>query len=86
MPPANGCSCSAARPPARRSRLRFPLYITREAMADYLGLTIETVSRQISALKREGLIGLGDNRTVHVPDFGRLIAESGDDADGGTLV
>jgi CRP/FNR family transcriptional regulator len=66
--------------------LRFPLYITREAMADYLGLTIETVSRQISALKREGLIGLGDNRTVHVPDFGRLIAESGDDADGGTLV
>jgi CRP/FNR family transcriptional regulator, anaerobic regulatory protein len=66
--------------------LRFPLYITREAMADYLGLTIETVSRQISALKREGQIDLCDNRMVHVADFGRLIAESGDDADGGTLV
>ena len=38
--------------------LRFPLYISREAMADYLGLTIETVSRQISPLRREGLIVL----------------------------
>jgi CRP/FNR family transcriptional regulator, anaerobic regulatory protein len=34
--------------------LRFPLYITRESMADYLGLTIETVSRQISTLKPRG--------------------------------
>jgi CRP/FNR family transcriptional regulator len=59
--------------------LRFPLYITREAMADYLGLTIETVSRQVSALRRDGLVALGDNRMVHVPDFARLIGEAGDD-------
>jgi CRP/FNR family transcriptional regulator len=65
--------------------LRFPLYITREAMADYLGLTIETVSRQISALKREGLFALLENRTVHIPDFARLLDEAGDDADGGPL-
>jgi CRP/FNR family transcriptional regulator len=65
--------------------LRFPLYITREAMADYLGLTIETVSRQISALRKDGLVELGENRMVHVPDFVRLIDESGDDADGGVL-
>lgn len=65
--------------------LRFPLYITREAMADYLGLTIETVSRQISALRRQGLIDLEENRIVHVPDFARLIDQSGDDADGGVL-
>lgn len=63
--------------------LRFPLYITREAMADYLGLTIETVSRQISALKREGLFSLRENRTVHIPDFARLLDEAGEDADGG---
>jgi CRP/FNR family transcriptional regulator len=65
--------------------LRFPLYITREAMADYLGLTIETVSRQISGLRKDGLVVLGENRMVHVPDFARLIDESGDDADGVVL-
>jgi CRP/FNR family transcriptional regulator len=59
--------------------LRFPLHITREAMADYLGLTIETVSRQISAFRREGLIELGENRMIHVPDFDRLVEESGGD-------
>lgn len=68
-----------------RDGLRFPLYITREAMADYLGLTIETVSRQITALRKDGLISLGESRMVHVPDFLRLIDESGDDADGGVL-
>jgi len=65
--------------------IEFPLYITREAMADYLGLTIETVSRQISALRREGIIELRENRMIHVPDLVRLIDESGDDADGGVL-
>jgi CRP/FNR family transcriptional regulator len=69
----------------RPGALVFPLYITREAMADYLGLTIETVSRQISALRRDGLIELGENRMVRVPDLLRLIDESGDDADGGVL-
>ena len=69
-----------------RGGLVFPFYITREAMADYLGLTIETVSRQISALRKEGLIDLNDNRMVRVPDFAALIEESGDDSDGGVLV
>ena len=54
-----------------------------EAMADYLGLTLETVSRQISALKRDGVIALEGNRRVTVPDFHRLALESGDDSDGG---
>jgi CRP/FNR family transcriptional regulator len=63
--------------------LVFDLPLTREAMADYLGLTLETVSRQISALKREGIIELAGKRTVHVPDIDRLIEEAADDADGG---
>ena len=46
-------------------------------MADYLGLTLETVSRQISALKRDGVIELEGKRHVIVPDFSRLVAESG---------
>lgn len=65
--------------------LVFPLHITREAMADYLGLTIETVSRQISALRRDGLIELRDHRFVHVLDFDRLQDRCAEDADGGGL-
>ncbi len=63
--------------------LQFALPLTREAMADYLGLTIETVSRQISALKKEGVIHLIDSRNVRVPDFAVLLDEAGDDSDGG---
>ena len=59
------------------------LPLGREAMADYLGLTLETVSRQISALRREGVIALEGSRRVVIPDFHRLAAESGDDSDGG---
>ncbi len=61
----------------------FDLPLTREAMADYLGLTLETVSRQISALKKDGVIELEGKRHVTVPDMGRLMEEAGDDADGG---
>ena len=63
----------------------FDLPLTREEMADYLGLTLETVSRQISALKREGLIALEGNRRVTVPDFNKLMDVTGDDSDGGML-
>lgn len=55
------------------------LPLTREAMAEYLGLTLETVSRQISALKSERIIRLDGNRRVHVPDIRRLLKETGDD-------
>ncbi|WP_010138424.1 transcriptional regulator FnrL [Oceanicola sp. S124] len=67
-------------------RIVFDLPLTREAMADYLGLTLETVSRQVSALKRDGVIELQGKRHVTVPDFSRLLEEAGDDADGGLLV
>jgi CRP/FNR family transcriptional regulator len=33
-------------------------------MADYLGLTIETVSRMMTSLTRRGLIALGARHTV----------------------
>ena len=66
--------------------LVFDLPLTREAMADYLGLTLETVSRQISALRKDGVIVLDGKRHVTVPDFGRLLDEAGDDNDGGFLV
>jgi CRP/FNR family transcriptional regulator len=66
--------------------IAFDLPLTREAMADYLGLTLETVSRQVSALKRDGIIHLEGKRHVTIPDMGRLIEEAGDDSDGGFLI
>lgn len=63
----------------------FDLPLTREAMADYLGLTLETVSRQISALKKDGVIRLEGKRNVTIPNFNRLLDEAGDDSDGGML-
>lgn len=66
-------------------RMEFELPLTREAMADYLGLTLETVSRQISALKRDGIISLEGKRRVVISNFDRLIEEAGDDADGGLV-
>lgn len=70
---------------SQTNRIVFDLPLTREAMADYLGLTLETVSRQISALKRDGVIELEGKRHVTIPDFQRLLDETGDDMDGGML-
>lgn len=62
------------------------LPLTREAMADYLGLTLETVSRQVSALKRDEVIVLDGKRRILIPDMERLLEEAGDDSDGGLPV
>lgn len=59
----------------------FDLMLTREAMADYLGLTLETVSRQMSALKGDGIIALESKRHVFVPDMDRLLEIAGDSAE-----
>ena len=63
----------------------FDLPLTREAIADYLGLTLETVSRQVSALRREGLIRLDGLRHITVPDMARLLLVAGEDAMSGDL-
>ena len=54
------------------------LPLTRDAMSDYLGLSLETVSRQFSKLKNEGLIRLDGKRKVFIPDVHALRAEAGD--------
>ena len=60
-------------------RVSIDLPITRAAMADYLGLTLETVSRQISALRNDGVIVLKGLRHVIMPNFDRLLTEAGSD-------
>jgi CRP/FNR family transcriptional regulator len=67
------------------SSFAFDLPLTREAMSDYLGLTLETVSRQMSALKKDGAIRLEGKRRIVIPDMDRLLEEAGDDSDGGFL-
>ena len=74
-----------ARQGTKTNSVAFDLPLTREAMADYLGLTLETVSRQISSLKKDGVITLEGKRHVIVHDIDRLMEEAGDDSDGGFL-
>ncbi len=50
----------------------FALPFDRQQMGDVLGLTIETVSRQLSRLKADGVIGLPDRRMVSIQDRRRL--------------
>jgi CRP/FNR family transcriptional regulator len=58
----------------RRGQVPDPITLpmTRSDIADYLGLTIETVSRTFSGLKKKGLIELQDTTHVHLVDRDRL--------------
>ena len=58
-------------------RVVFDLPLTRSDMADFLGLTIETVSRQISKLRNEGIVQIVNHRHVTVPNLPRLTALAG---------
>lgn len=75
-------SLAAKRP---SGKIVFDLPLTRDEMSDYLGLTLETVSRQMSALRKDGVISLEGKRHVTVNDFDVLMEEAGDDNDGGML-
>jgi CRP/FNR family transcriptional regulator len=64
---------------AREARLGTPsghvqLPMTRTDIADYLGLTTETVSRVVTEFRRRGLIRLGGFGVVHLLDPARLEA------------
>lgn len=64
-----GCSHSEPDP---ADRVRFELPLSRSEIADYLGLTIETVSRQLSRFKAQKLITLEGPRMVIVPSLYQL--------------
>ncbi len=48
------------------------LAMTRQDIADYLGLTIETVSRSLSQFERDGVIALPNTREVHLKNVEAL--------------
>jgi CRP/FNR family transcriptional regulator, anaerobic regulatory protein len=56
---------------------RFELPLARGDMADFLGLTIETVSRQMTALRRDEVIDMEGTRRIVVRSLRRLAREAG---------
>lgn len=57
----------------------FEMQLPRADIADYLGLTIETVSRQMTKLKKSGTIDLRDQRQITVNDMDALKALANQD-------
>ena len=53
------------------------LPLTRSDMAAYLGLTVETVSRQFTHLKSKKVITLLDNNHIDIPDLEALASIAG---------
>jgi len=62
------------------------LPLTREEIANFLGLTLETVSRQLTSMKKDGIIEFSDRRSFTVKDLEALHSATGDDGDGGMIV
>ncbi len=63
--------------PCGSSRSRFTLPMSRGDIADYLGLTIETVSRTLTRLRSERLIDLVSQSEISVLDPHRLESLAG---------
>ncbi|MBC2665631.1 Crp/Fnr family transcriptional regulator [Novosphingobium flavum] len=66
--------CSSLMPPGA---IHLDLPVSRQQIADVLGLTIETVSRQFTRLKADRIIDLPSRREVVVLDRAALVAEAG---------
>ncbi|MDI6836239.1 MAG: helix-turn-helix domain-containing protein [Rhizobiaceae bacterium] len=68
-------SCQFARPSrsSKRRRVTFTLYLTRADLADWLGLTVETVSRCLNQLKRGALIDFTHPEIVTILDRDALL-------------
>jgi CRP/FNR family transcriptional regulator len=71
---AAGCASGVGAAP-----MRFDLPLSRTEMADYLGLRIETVSRQLKHLRTAGVIGAGTGRSITLENMAALerMTESG---------
>lgn len=48
----------------------------RQDIADYLGVSAETVSRRLAAFRREGLVELPDRRSARILDIDALVARA----------
>lgn len=76
VPGRGGVACPGPGKAGPDSR-RVGLAMTRQEIADYLGLTIETVSRAFSALRRDGVIAYDRQDEVAIPNVCRLCRLTG---------
>ena len=58
--------------------MRIDIPLTREAIAEFLGLTIETVSRQFTALRKQGVLAIPDRRHADLTDLSALREMAGE--------
>jgi CRP-like cAMP-binding protein len=73
VPGRGRLGCVGPKYPNDTARVHVPM--SRAEMADYLGLTLETVSRMITALARRGLIQVGPKQgEIYVNDVCKLCA------------
>ena len=54
------------------SEVEITMPLKRSDIADFLGLTIETVSRQITHLRKQGVVSVTDRKSILVVDFDKL--------------
>ena len=64
------CSFLLERAASKQNKVELPM--SRTDIADYLGLTIETVSRTFSQLRSEGLVHMACSNTLELTDLERL--------------
>tara|TARA_B100000902_G_scaffold48990_1_gene55929 strand:+ start:1408 stop:1590 length:183 start_codon:yes stop_codon:yes gene_type:complete len=60
--------------------------MTHYQIMNFVGLTLEIFSRQINALKKEGVISFPGRKRLDVVDLIGLRNATGDDADEGIIV
>lgn len=66
VPNRGGTGCIGPDPDKEDDSCDLLLHMTRQEIADYLGLTIETVSRVVSDLKRRGVIRIDRSDRIHL--------------------
>jgi CRP/FNR family transcriptional regulator len=78
VPQRGGYGCIGPREEEDRADLR--LTMMRHVIADYLGLTIETVSRSLAWLRRHGVVSISRIDEVHIHDVCELCRLTGTQA------
>lgn len=61
----------------KQETLAFELPLTRAEIGDFLGLTIGTVSREMTRLKRDGVIAIASHRRIDILDHAALRQRAG---------
>mgnify|MGYP001599738333 FL=1 len=69
-----------------KNHISLEMAMTRDQIANFLGLTLETVSRQLNAMKKDGFITFNGRKQLNIVDLIALRQATGDDSDGGMIV